>query len=189
MKIIQTKIKDLYVIEPDIFSDNRGYFFESFNNKIFKKKFSLIDFCQDNESKSSYGVVRGLHYQLAPKAQTKLVRVIKGVVLDIAVDLRKDSVSFGKHISVELSDKNKKQLLIPRGFAHGFVVLSNEAIVSYKVDNYYDSDLDRGIIFNDKDLNINWRLNNSELIFSEKDSRLPSFRNAQIFKNSIDLYD
>jgi len=189
MKIIQTKIKDLYVIQPEIFSDNRGYFFESFNDQKFNKKFSHIKFCQDNESRSSFGVLRGLHYQLPPKAQTKLVRVINGKVLDVVVDLRKDSSTFGKHLSVELCDKNKNQLLIPRGFAHGFIVLSDYAVFSYKVDNYYDKLLDRGIIFNDKDLGIDWKLKNSEIKLSKKDSKLSTFKKAQFFEISKKLYE
>ena len=188
MKIIQTKIKDLYIIQPEIFSDDRGYFFESFNKQKFNKRFPLINFCQDNESKSSFGVLRGLHYQLPPKAQTKLVRVVKGKVLDIAVDIRKGSPTFGDHVSLELSAENKKQLLIPRGFAHGFVVLSKEAVFSYKVDNPYDPKLDRGIIFNDFDLNIDWRLNDNNLELSEKDKKLPLFKNADYIEYK-DLYD
>ena len=189
MKIVDTGIKDLYVIMPDIFSDERGYFFESFNEKKFYEKFPHIKFCQDNESKSTFGVLRGLHYQLYPKAQTKLVRVIKGKVLDVAVDIRKGSPSFGKHFSIELSDENKKQLLIPRGFAHGFIVLSDDAIFSYKVDNYYDEALDAGIIFNDRDLDIDWQLSESDLKLSTKDQNLSSFENSIIFDYSINLYD
>ena len=143
MKIISTEIEDLFIIQPEIFSDDRGYFFESFNEKKFNENFSQIKFCQDNESKSSFWSFERLHYQLSPKAQTKLVRVLKGKVLDVVVDIRQNSPSFGNHFSVELSDENKKQLLIPRGFAHGFVVLSDEAVFSCKVDNYYDSKLER----------------------------------------------
>ena len=189
MKIIDSGIKDLYVIKPDIFSDDRGYFFESFNEKKFNEKFPHIKFCQDNESKSNFGVLRGLHFQLPPKAQTKLVRVIKGKVLDVAVDIRKGSPSFGKYFSIELSDENKKQLLIPRGFAHGFIVLSDYAVFLYKVDNYYDKTLDTGIIFNDKDLDIDWQLSKSALKLSVKDQNLPSFKDSFIFDYSINLYD
>ena len=189
MKIISTEIKDLFIIQPEIYSDERGYFFESFNEKKFNEKFPYIKFCQDNESKSSYGVLRGLHYQIPPKAQTKLVRVIKGKVLDVAVDIRKGSSSFGKYFSIELSEENKKQLLIPRGFAHGFVVLSEDAIVSYKVDNFYDQKLDRGINYNDKELGIDWRINNSKLILSTKDKELPLFTDAEFFDYSINLYE
>ena len=183
MKIISTYLKDLFIIQPDVFSDERGYFFESFNEKKFNEKFTHIKFCQDNESKSSFGVLRGLHYQLPPKAQTKLVRVIKGKVLDVAVDIRKDSPFFGKHFSIELSAENRKQLLIPKGFAHGFLVLSEEAILSYKVDNFYDKKLDRGIIFNDKELAIDWGINKSKLFLSSKDMKLPLFRDIQVFEH------
>ena len=189
MKITSTEIKDLFILQPDIFSDERGYFFESFNEKNFNDNFPHIKFCQDNESESSEGVLRGLHYQLPPKAQTKLVRVIKGKVLDVVVDIRKGSPSFGKHFSIELSDKNKKQLLIPRGFAHGFVVLSDRAIFSYKVDNYYDKSLDRGIIYNDSDLAINWKLKMSEIKLSNKDQELSTFQDSDFFDYSIDYYD
>ena len=189
MKIIQTKIKDLYVIQPEVFSDDRGYFFESFNEQKFNKKFPFINFCQDNESKSSFGVLRGLHYQLSPRAQTKLVRVIKGEVLDVAVDIRKGSPTFGNYFSVVLSSENKKQLLIPKGFAHGFVVLSDQAIFSYKVDNYYDKKLDRGIIFNDPDLNIDWKLKKYNLKLSEKDKELGFFKDSEFFEYSKNQYD
>ena len=168
MKIIQTKIKDLFVIQPEVFSDDRGYFFESFNEQKLAKKFPWINFCQDNESKSSYGVLRGLHYQLSPKAQTKLVRVIKGKVLDVAVDIRKGSPTFGDYFSVELSDKNKKQLLIPRGFAHGFVVLTEYADFIYKCSDFYDPDDEKCIIWNDPDLSISWPI--KDPIISKKDS-------------------
>tara|TARA_B100000989_G_scaffold215524_1_gene164008 strand:+ start:2171 stop:2740 length:570 start_codon:yes stop_codon:yes gene_type:complete len=189
MKIISTKINDLYIIEPQIFSDERGYFFESFNEQKFNIKFPAINFCQDNESKSSFGVLRGLHYQLPPKAQTKLVRVIKGKVLDVAVDIRKGSPTFGDHVSVELSAENKKQLLIPRGFAHGFVVLSDEAILSYKVDNFYEKKLDRGIIFNDINLNIDWKLKKEDLELSKKDKKLGIFKESELFRYTKNQYD
>ena len=189
MKIIRTNINDLYVIQPKVFFDDRGYFFESFNEQEFNKKFPYINFCQDNESKSSFGVLRGLHYQLSPRAQTKLVRVIKGKILDVAVDIRKGSPTFGAYFSVELSEENKKQLLIPRGFAHGFVVLSEEAILSYKVDNYYDQKLDKGIIFNDTDLNIDWKLKEDDLKLSEKDKKLGFFRDSDFFEYSKNQYD
>ena len=188
MKIISTEIKDLFIIQPEIYYDERGYFFESYNEEKFNEKFPHIKFCQDNESKSSFGVLRGLHYQLPPKAQTKLVRVIEGKVLDIAVDLRKGSPSFGKYFSIELSEENKKQLLIPRGFAHGFLVLSDEAILSYKVDNFYDLKLERGIIYNDKELKIDWKLNVSKVTLSSKDIKLPLLENSQLFDYSVNLY-
>ena len=140
MNFIQTEIPEVIIIEPKVFGDSRGYFLESFNKKEFERNIGKIDFVQDNESKSTYGVLRGLHYQLPPFAQSKLVRVIKGEVLDVAVDIRKGSPTFGKHVAVELSEENKKQLFIPRGFAHGFLTLSKEAIFTYKVDNYYAPD-------------------------------------------------
>ena len=147
-----------------------------------------IDFCQDNESKSSYGVLRGLHYQVPPYSQTKLVRVVKGKVLDVAVDIRKGSPSFGKHISVELTETNKKQLFIPRGFAHGFVVLTEEAVLAYKVDNYYSPECDRGLAFDDIALGIDWRLATNELQLSLKDTQQPAFENIEHFKYEINLY-
>ena len=189
MKIISTNLMDLYIIQPNIIEDSRGYFMESFRDDIFIKNFPKINFCQENESKSSYGVLRGLHYQLPPFAQTKLVRVIKGCVLDVALDLRKDSPSFGQHFSIELNEENKKQLLIPRGFAHGFIVLSEEAIFSYKVDNYYSPENDRGIIYNDNLLKIDWVVKDSEIKISEKDINLPVFDKAQYFFNSSKLYE
>jgi len=179
MEVLETKLKRCYIIEPKIFEDTRGYFFESFNTNTFNKATnSKISFIQDNESYSSKGVLRGLHYQTGKYAQAKLVRVIKGRVLDIAVDLRQNSKTFGEHISVELSGKNKKQLLVPRGFAHGFIVLSETALFSYKCDNYYNKESEQGIIFNDKDLNIDWKLPEKEIIISKKDNILSSFKNA-----------
>jgi len=176
MKILTTFIKDLLIIEPTVYNDERGYFFESFNKKQFEKLTDRnIDFVQDNESKSKYGTLRGLHYQVEPFAQTKLVRVIKGKVLDIAVDIREDSETYGKYFSLELSEDNKKQLLIPRGFAHGFVVLSQEAIFTYKCDNYYNKNAEGGIIFNDKQLNIDWKIDLGDIILSEKDKLHPVF--------------
>ena len=147
-----------------------------------------INFCQDNESRSSYGVLRGLHYQMPPFAQTKLVRVIEGVVWDMALDIRKGSPTFGKHIDLELTGENKKQLLIPRGFAHGFVVLSEFARFAYKVDNYYSPENDRGIAYNDKTLNINWKVPQEKLILSQKDTKQPAFKNAEYFDYKTDLY-
>lgn len=147
-----------------------------------------IDFCQDNESKSSFGVLRGLHYQLPPFAQTKLVRVIQGSVLDVAVDTRKDSPTFGQHVAVELNDQNKKQLLVPRGFAHGFVVLSETAVFAYKVDNYYSPESDRGITFDDGQLHIDWKLASKELLLSDKDKKQPAFEKAAHFETLKNLY-
>ena len=179
MKVLETKLEGCYIIEPKIFEDKRGYFFESFNMKQFQELTkSKTTFVQDNESYSTKGVLRGLHYQTGFHAQAKLVRVIKGKVLDIAVDLRQDSKTFGEHVSVEISEENKKQLFVPRGFAHGFIVLSNTAIFSYKCDNYYNKNAEQGIIFNDLDLKIDWYLQEDEYIVSEKDITLPTFKNA-----------
>ena len=181
MKIIETKLKDCFIIEPHIFKDSRGYFFECFNQEKFNELMgSNINFVQDNESFSTKGVLRGLHYQRGIYTQAKLVRVVKGNVLDVVVDIREDSATFGNHLALELSSKNKKQLYIPKGFAHGFVVLSKTAIFSYKCDNYYNKKFESGIIFNDTTLNIDWRLKDSEIIVSEKDLILPKFKNAEI---------
>lgn len=181
MNIKETKLKGTYIIEPDIFEDKRGYFFESFNNEKFKSKTGVYtDFVQDNESFSRKGVLRGLHYQIGMFAQAKLVRVIKGKVLDVAVDIRKESPTFGQSLSVLLSEENKKQFFIPRGFAHGFVVLSETAIFSYKCDNYYNKKSERGIIFNDPNLNIDWQLPKDKLIISDKDLELPIMEFAEI---------
>ena len=190
MKFLRLEIPDVILCEPKVFGDERGYFTEAFRqDKLDDFLGYKINFCQDNESKSSFGVLRGLHYQLAPYAQTKLVRVIQGSVLDVAVDIRKDSPTFGQHVAVELTSENKKQLLVPRGFAHGFVVLSEEAVFSYKVDNYYHPESDRGIAFNDKSLEIDWKLNSNELKLSEKDLKQPLFKNADYFSHSIKLYE
>ncbi len=170
IKVLSTEIEDVKIIEPKIFYDNRGYFFESYNQLEFHKEIGKINFVQDNESKSSYGVLRGLHYQKAPYEQAKLVRVISGSIQDIAVDIRKESPTYLQHVSVILDDKLKKQLFIPRGFAHGFLVLSDEAVVSYKVDNFFNSDCDANISFNDKCLNIKWQLNSKIFKVSKKDS-------------------
>ena len=174
MNFTRLTIPDVILCEPEVFGDDRGYFIESFRqDKLDAFLGYSINFCQDNESKSSYGVLRGLHYQLAPYAQTKLVRVIQGSVLDVAVDIRKDSTTFGQHVAIELSEENKKQMFIPRGFAHGFIVLSDTAIFSYKCDNFYNKASEGGIIYNDKDLNIDWKLDEKEFIVSEKDLELP----------------
>ena len=191
MKFTKTAISDIIIIEPKVHKDSRGYFLESFRaDKLEDFLGYKINFCQDNESKSSKGVLRGLHYQLAPYAQTKLIRVIKGKVLDVAVDIRKESPTFGKHIAIELSSENKKQLLVPRGFAHGFVVLEENTIFSYKVDNYYSSISDRGILFSDEDLDINWILDKSELILSQKDRVQPKLSESDdIFDYEVNLYE
>ena len=183
MEIIKTEIPDLLIIKPQIFEDERGYFFESYNHELFNNNGITYNFIQDNESKSSRGVIRGLHYQLAPYSQTKLVRVIKGRVLDVAVDLRKGSPTFGKWHSVELSEKNKLQFLVPRGFAHGFAVLEDDTIFSYKCDNLYNKESERGINFNDKKLNIDWGFDLEKAIISVKDKTNPCFDDAE--KNFI----
>lgn len=190
MKFTRTNIHDVVIIEPQIHGDDRGYFIESFReDKLTKFLGFKINFCQDNMSKSSFGVLRGLHYQLPPYAQTKLVSVIKGNVLDIAVDIRKGSPTFGKYVSVELSDTNKKQLLVPRGFAHGFVVLSEDAIFTYKVDNYYNPEHDRGIAFDDKTLDIDWKLPIEKVQLSQKDRNQIAFLNTQFIDDTINLYE
>jgi dTDP-4-dehydrorhamnose 3,5-epimerase len=181
MIVKETKLKGCFIIQPKIFEDSRGYFFESFNQKTFNQLIGQnINFIQDNESFSSKGVLRGLHYQCGDYAQAKLVRVIKGSVLDVVVDIRKGSSTFGKHFSIELNENNKTQLFISRGFAHGFVVLSNTSIFSYKCDNLYNKESEGGIIYNDSFLNIDWLLNENEIIISDKDNILPTFENARL---------
>jgi dTDP-4-dehydrorhamnose 3,5-epimerase len=172
MKFIKTKIPEVVVIEPNFFRDSRGYFLESFNQQEFKKNIGNVDFIQDNESKSSRGVLRGLHFQKPPFSQAKLVRCIEGVVIDIAVDIRKGSPNYGNHVAVELTGENKKQLFVPRGFAHGFAVLSETAVFAYKVDNTYAPEYDSGLLWNDPTLNIDWKLQEAEVKLSEKDSLL-----------------
>ena len=179
MKVEQTSIEGLVVIEPEIFYDSRGYFFESYNQNLFIKKLGDFKFVQDNESKSSKGVLRGFHFQKPPFEQAKLVRCIKGEVLDVALDLRKNSSTYGKHEKVILSGDNKKQFFIPRGFAHAFLVLSETAIFSYKVDNIYAPQSDSGIIWNDPSLLINWGIDDSKLIISEKDKSLGVLKNFE----------
>ena len=190
MNFIRTEIPDVVICEPQVHGDNRGYFVETFRaDKLEKFLGFKINFCQDNESKSSKGVLRGLHYQLAPDAQTKLVRVIQGRVLDVAVDIREGSPTFGKHVAVELNSENKRQLLVPRGFAHGFVVLEDDTIFAYKVDNYYSPQNDRGIAFDDEALKIDWIIPHSELNLSDKDTKQPKLKNAEdIFKNGVNYY-
>ena len=164
MKFSRAEISDVIMIEPKVFSDERGYFFESFKQNELNEFLGYdVNFCQDNESKSTYGVLRGLHYQEPPFSQAKLVRVTQGSVLDVAVDIRQDSPTFGKHIAIELNEENKKQLFIPRGFAHGFVVLSENAVFSYKVDNYYNREFDRGIAFDDPALEINCKIKKTDI--------------------------
>ncbi|GLB48144.1 dTDP-4-dehydrorhamnose 3,5-epimerase [Neptunitalea lumnitzerae] len=181
MKVEETPLSGCYIIEPAVFEDDRGYFFESFNHKKFEDATGVsIPFVQDNQSQSQKGVVRGIHYQCGEWAQSKLVRVLSGKVLDVAVDLRKDSPTFGKHFSIVLSAENKKQLYIPRGFGHGFSVISETAEFSYKCDNYYNKASEGGIIYNDPFLGIDWHLNEDEVIVSEKDLYLPTFENAKL---------
>ena len=190
MNFKRLAIPDVILCEPEVFGDDRGYFAETFRqDKLDDFLGFKINFCQDNESKSSYGVLRGLHYQLAPHAQTKLVRVIQGSVLDVAVDMREGSPTFGQHVMIELTAENKKQLLVPRGFAHGFVVLSKEAIFTYKVDNYYSPECDRGIAFDDATLAIDWQLKTRDLQLSTKDTQQPLFKDAAYFNHSINLYE
>ena len=190
MNFIRTKIEDVVICEPIVHGDERGYFLETFRiDKLEEFLGYKIDFCQDNESKSSQGVLRGLHYQLPPFAQTKLVRVIQGSVLDVAVDIRKGSPTFGKHVAVKLSSENKRQLLVPRGFAHAFVVLEDETIFVYKVDNYYSPKYDRGIAFDDKKLDIDWILNRDKLNLSVKDQLQPKLDETDVlFKYELDYY-
>ena len=169
----------MIIIEPRIFKDDRGYFFESFSQREFEEKVCKTTFVQDNESKSSYGVLRGLHFQKPPFAQSKLVRVIKGAVLDVAVDIRKGSPTFGQYVSVELTGDNHRQFFIPRGFAHGFSVLSEEVIFQYKCDNFYSPQSEGAIAWNDPDLNIDWRIPIEEVVLSEKDSKHPKLKDLQ----------
>ena len=164
MKVIKTTISDVVILEPRVFGDERGYFFESFSQREFNEQVAEVTFVQDNESKSSYGVVRGLHYQLPPYTQAKLVRVVEGEVLDVVVDLRKNSATFGKHVAVVLSGENKRQFFIPKGFAHGFAVLSPQAIFQYKCDNYYAPQYESGIQFDDPALGIDWKIPEAEMI-------------------------
>ena len=182
MNYIQTEIDGVWIIEPKIFSDPRGYFMEAFKQQEFDATIGQINFIQDNESKSSFGTLRGLHYQKGDYCQAKLVRVIKGEVLDVAVDLRKSSPTFGKHISVLLSDDNKRQLFIPRGFAHGFLVKSEEAVFTYKGDNIYAPQAEASIIYNDPALGIDWPIADSQLVMSEKDRQAGNFRAAEYFE-------
>ena len=182
MEYKKTTIEGVYIIEPKVFNDARGYFFEAWKKEEFEQHIGKVEFVQDNESKSSYGVLRGLHYQKGDCSQAKLVRVIKGKVLDVAVDIRKSSPTFGKYVMVELSDENKRQFFIPRGFAHGFLVLSDEAIFTYKVDNVYAPQAEAGIRWNDPDIAIEWPIDLSKVVTSEKDLRQPFLRDAEVFE-------
>lgn len=181
MEYKKTDIEGVYIIEPRVFNDSRGYFFEAFKKNEFESHVGQVEFIQDNESKSSYGVLRGLHYQKGEWSQAKLVRVIKGRVLDVAVDIRKSSPTFGQHVMVELSDENKRQFFIPRGFAHGFLVLSPEAVFTYKVDNVYAPQAEAGIRFNDPDLAIHWPIPESDMLLSEKDMKASLLKDAEVF--------
>jgi dTDP-4-dehydrorhamnose 3,5-epimerase len=190
MKFIRTAIPDVIICEPKIVEDERGYFFESFRQDKLEAFLGFsLNFCQDNESKSSFGVLRGLHYQLPPHSQTKLVRVTEGRILDIVVDIRKDSPTFGKHVSLALDAESKKQLFVTKGFAHGFAVLSEFAVFTYKVDNYYSPDCDRGIAYNDAELNIDWKLPVDKIQLSQKDLNQPAFSEAEYFESEINLYE
>ncbi len=182
MKYIETEIAGVFIIEPRVFSDARGYFMEAWKEEEFNQHIGRVKFIQDNESKSSYGVLRGLHYQKGEWSQAKLVRVIKGRVLDVAVDIRKSSPTFGKHVMVELSEDNKRQFFIPRGFAHGFLVLSEEAIFTYKVDNPYMPAEEAGIRWNDPELAIEWPIDPAVVQTSEKDLKQPLLKEAQVFE-------
>lgn len=181
MTVTETKLQGCFIIEPAVFKDDRGYFFESFNENRFNEGIGKkVSFVQDNQSFSSKGVVRGIHYQVGAHAQAKLVRVLSGTVLDVAVDLRENSPTFGQHVAVALSAENKKQLFVPRGFGHGFAVLSNTAEFFYKCDNYYYKEAEGGIIYNDPKINIDWKLGSQEIIVSEKDMILPQIDSAKL---------
>lgn len=188
MNVIQTEIKEVLIIEPQVYTDQRGYFFEAFSNKEFAEKVSGVTFVQDSESKSKYGTIRGLHFQKPPYTQSKLVRVVQGKVLDVVVDIRKGSPTFGRHIAVELSAQNKRQVFIPRGFAHGFAVLSKEAIFQYKCDNYYAPNEQGSILWNDASLAIDWKIPLQEVILSERDQKSPLLKDAYLFDYQTDLY-
>ena len=182
MDYIETEIGGVFVIEPKVFSDARGYFMEAWKQAEFNEHVGRVDFIQDNESKSSYGVLRGLHYQKGSLSQAKLVRVIKGKVLDVAVDIRQSSPTFGKHVMVELSEDNKRQFFIPRGFAHGFLVLSEEAVFTYKVDNPYAPQAEAGIRWDDPALGIEWPIDPAQVLTSEKDLKQPLLKDAEVFE-------
>jgi dTDP-4-dehydrorhamnose 3,5-epimerase len=189
MKFTRTPIEDVIIVDPLVHGDERGYFVETFRKDKFESFIGYaVDFCQDNESKSSRGVLRGLHYQIGPAAQSKLVRVIKGSVLDVAVDIRMGSPTFGRYVSVELSESNKRQLFIPRGFAHAFLVLEDDTVFVYKTDNYYSPENDRGIAYDDPTIAIDWGFDAAELKLSEKDRRQPKLNEAELFSYGEDLY-
>lgn len=189
MKVIKTAIEDVVIIEPDVFGDSRGYFFESYSQKKFDEQVRPVRFVQDNESKSKYGVLRGLHFQKGKDAQSKLVRVVKGRVLDVAVDIRKGSPTFGKYVAVELTEDNHRQLFVPRGFAHGFSVLSEEVIFQYKCDNLYAPESEGAIAWNDPEIGIDWQLPAEDVLLSAKDSAHPMLKDAtDLFDYNVDYY-
>lgn len=189
MNVVQTEIPGVVIIEPRVFEDARGYFFESFSQRDFDAQVREVKFVQDNESKSSYGVLRGLHFQKPPYAQSKLVRVVKGAVLDVAVDIRKGSPTFGKHVAVELTESNHRQFFIPRGFAHGFVVLTDEVVFQYKCDNFYAPQSEGALAWDDPDLGIDWKVKASDVILSDKDRAHPRLKDAGwLFDYEEDLY-
>jgi len=181
MNLTKTELEGDVILEPSVFEDSRGFFMESYNAEVMKSLGITDNFVQDNQSSSTYGVVRGLHFQIPPVAQSKLVRVLKGKILDIAVDIRKNSPTYGKHVAIELSEENKKQLYLPRGFAHGFSVLSEFAEVLYKCDNFYSKEHERGFVFNDPDLNIDWKVNEENWVISEKDKNNPAFKGSEYY--------
>jgi dTDP-4-dehydrorhamnose 3,5-epimerase len=190
MNFIRTQIPDVIIIEPEVHGDHRGYFVETFRKDKLEDFLGYkLNFCQDNESRSSYGVLRGLHYQMPPFSQTKLVRVIEGTVLDVAVDIREGSPTFGQHVAVELTGENKRQLFVPRGFAHGFVVLSQSATFAYKVDNYYSPENDRGIALDDPAIGIDWKADKGRFNLSEKDTKQPLLKDAELFDFKDNLYE
>ena len=189
MEVIKTEIDGVVIIEPRIFKDDRGYFYESFSQREFEEKVCRTTFVQDNQSKSSYGVLRGLHFQKPPYSQSKLVRCIKGAVLDVAVDIRKGSPTFGKYVAVELTEDNHRQFFVPRGFAHGFVVLTDEVIFQYKCDNFYAPQAEGAIAWDDPDLGIDWKIDPKDIILSAKDTAHPRLKDAQwLFDYNEDLY-
>lgn len=189
MNLIRTEIPEVIIVEPKVFGDDRGYFVETYKKELFEAAVGFaVDFVQDNESSSKKGVLRGLHYQLPPHAQSKLVRVIEGSVIDVTVDIRKGSPTFGKYVAVELSGENKRQLFIPRGFAHGFIVTSETAVFAYKVDDYYAPECDRGIKFDDPAIGIEWPLSGEELVVSAKDVMQPLLSEAELFDYQQPLY-
>lgn len=189
MEVIKTDIEGVVIIEPRIFSDERGYFYESFSQREFEEKVCKTVFVQDNQSKSSYGVLRGLHFQKPPYCQSKLVRCIKGAVLDVAVDIRKGSPTFGKHVAVELTEDNHRQFFVPRGFAHGFAVLSDEAVFQYKCDNFYNKESEGSVAWNDEMLAIDWKIDINKVILSEKDKQSKPVASAEyLFDYNVDYY-